>query len=1035
MASGLRKALFGAGLSLALLLVGCGNSIIPGQLSVQPGVPSTVVGNTVQVRVILTTGMVSQDVTASASWLTSSPAASVSQGHFGCTVSGNYAATVAYQNLHVQVPLTCVAPPPVVTGLRFSTVPAFVRSEMPFQFRLFADYSDGTTADVTSSAKWSDDSSVAAVSAGLMDCNNAGSTNVQASYSGQIANATIRCILRSTTPLPTTLESSLQFVGPFPSWTNVKTGFGATGNGVTDDSDAFINAIASLNPTAPVLWIPSGTYVITKSLALQGLQSVMIVGEDPSTTILKWIGPPDSTLIPLLGSTHIEISRLTLSGSGANTTAISVDIGAYYPTFDYFHDLRINNFTKGIADKFAGETTIDRVHFANDITGVSLENGNAQNINITDSLFTDCGRGITNWFEGGAFYASNDYFVRSTIADVSYGNTGPFSVRNSVSIDSLRFFESGWNMNPSNFVVENNTIVRTGIQPLTFNTPAVLSLIDNRFIQLNPSFPIVWGQNPAAPMQVLSLGNRFSNPDPFLGIAPFSGNPIPSVYANSIDETAYAADSDPVPQIPSEVYTPRRSNAAIFEIARGSTDQQIHAVVNAALASGQPAVVHFEAGLYALSSTLTLPPDSRLTLAGDAGYTTLGAATYLNGPILRIAGRTASIQNLVIGSAGGEDAAVEVDIPDQPDSYFRCDECATLSHGNSLQVDGVDDAQVLFEVGTLNAGTWGATVHGGTSRQAGVATLGRSNVFGASTDDFRVDGGGQFLLEDGWHDVGQGPNQTSLSGNSVVEHQGGTIYVNGASPTIRLTGFTGDYSMLGLDTNSNATIDSASSGDVFIGGVLQRTGINPVVNKSSKAVVSEVDTQATGTNSWPYTNFSTSAPADAFAERMMRLVRTEVRPPHPAMKTGTDIRMTRVLTVASPIGIHVKGVGASSNGVYRIAAGTVSQSFCSTQPSMTSGEWTLQDGGDGSFGLLQSGSYLSEDIATNGSPGVSRVSTMDRARTRWLLSPNGDGTVAMVNRATGDFLTLERDGCVYGEAGSAGTTNQAWIVTNTAAPN
>src|SRR5712692_708114 len=59
-----------------------------------------------------------------------------------------------------------------------------------------------------------------------------------------------------------------EFVGPFPSWANVKTNYGAAGDGVTDDTAAIQKALNALGPTNPTLYFPDGTYRITQTLTL-----------------------------------------------------------------------------------------------------------------------------------------------------------------------------------------------------------------------------------------------------------------------------------------------------------------------------------------------------------------------------------------------------------------------------------------------------------------------------------------------------------------------------------------------------------------------------------------------------------------------------------------------------------------------------------------------------------------------------------------------------------------------------------------------
>ena len=1039
MLSRLNNALFALSVSVTCALIaGCaanlttaGTPVQSATISISPTAPSATVGASAQFQAVLATGTTSQDVTSSVTWQTSA-AAVIANGSLICSSAGTFAVTAVYKDLVAQTTIACLSKPaPAVTGLHFGSSAQLVRSETPFQYQLLADLADGTTIDATSQANWSTDANIAAISSGgLFDCNNVGPSSVTASFDGFSVSTQTQCLMRSNPPTPGFLDGSSTFAGPFPSWTNVKEVFGAKGDGVTDDSDALRNAIASLSPQNTVLWLPRGTYLVSKSLLLPSLQNILIIGEDPRTTTLKWTGPVDETMLSSIGSTAIDIGRLTFDGGGVAGTDIDIESGGeYYPSYDYLHDLRLINSAKGLVDGLAGEATIERVHFANDsLAGVSLETGDAQNINIVDSLFTDCSRAVTNAYGGGGFYVSNSYFVRSTVADLSIGNTGPFSIRNNVSINSALFFLSTWVSNPSNIVIQGNTIVHPATTPIFMDSPGPMTLIDNRFLQVDPSFGLVLGNDASNPLQLLSIGNRFTVTYPFRGP---SGGPLMNY--TSIDEAPYDQDQDPQPSVPAEIYVPPPTTAPVFDIAPNSTDAQIHQVIANALSAGN-SVVHFPAGEYVLDNTISIPSGANITLVGDGARSWLSASNQLQGPILSIQGKNVHVQNLQVGAGANEDAAVDVQVTDQPDSLVRCNDCATVGHANSLQVDGLDDAAVVVGVATLNSGggDWGATIHGGPERQSGITTLGRVAAYGASTDAFQVDNSGHFLLEDGWHDFGQGPLQMSLTGKSVVAHEGGVIYTAQASG-LRFNNYSGDYALVGVATDTNLLVDSSSIASVLFAGVIQGSGLSPIVNQSQSSSISLVEAFGTANNSYPYTIFSANQLQDRETEHRLRLIRSQYRIPLPAPIFGTTVTFNRLRTVSSPIGIHVEQSGQFTNGTYRIAPTVPSaqSSSCSQSPQITSGAWTLVDGGDESFGLLNSGTFLVEGPAGNGQkPGVLGAAAMASARARWFVVPNGDGTAALINRATGDRMTLETDGCTYAEP-SSGAPNQGWSITNT----
>ncbi len=86
-----------------------------------------------------------------------------------------------------------------------------------------------------------------------------------------------------------------EYYGPFASWGNVKTKYGAAGDGSTDDSSAIQAALTavstggygSTNPPS-VIYFPLGTYRVTQTLTLLSRERFNIVA-DPGTRIL-WAG-------------------------------------------------------------------------------------------------------------------------------------------------------------------------------------------------------------------------------------------------------------------------------------------------------------------------------------------------------------------------------------------------------------------------------------------------------------------------------------------------------------------------------------------------------------------------------------------------------------------------------------------------------------------------------------------------------------------------------------------------------------------------
>ncbi len=125
-----------------------------------------------------------------------------------------------------------------------------------------------------------------------------------------------------------------EFSGPLPGWKNVKTDFGAKGDGITDDAPAITAALYTFrdidNINNSVLYFPAGTYRLGSTILnadrTEGdiYSGLAIVGEDPSNTILLWDGPADGTMFRLDGW-HLKVSRLTFDGQNKAKTGLLRD--------------------------------------------------------------------------------------------------------------------------------------------------------------------------------------------------------------------------------------------------------------------------------------------------------------------------------------------------------------------------------------------------------------------------------------------------------------------------------------------------------------------------------------------------------------------------------------------------------------------------------------------------------------------------------------------------------------------------------------
>jgi Pectate lyase superfamily protein len=829
--------------------------------------------------------------------------------------------------------------------------------------------------------------------------------------------------LRSITPEPGFAESAATFDGPFASWVNLKTVFGAKGDGVADDTAAIQAALNSVAQSHAVLWIPKGTYLISRPLTVTSVSNFTMLGEDPRTTTILWGGPQGGTMFTLDACNGVNIGRLTLDGQSMSGVSLLItwNSNGYYPTRNLIHDSRIINTETGIQSGFAGETEVERVHFDhNTQAGVSLGNYNALNWNIVDSLFTDDAIGVTNAYGAGNFTVTNSVFVRSTSADMSISNTGSFSMRSNLSVDSKMFFHTGETGAAANIIIQGNTIYNPGSSPIETGTPGSLMILDNQFLDLDTSYNVLYSFC-YTPVNFISVGNVYSVANPF------GGN---IGHYTSVDDDSGILNATLPWTVPTEVYIPPLSNRQVFDVIPGASSVALQSAINAAVSVA--GIVHLPAGNYNVLQTLQIPAGANIAILGDGSISDLVANPTLQGPTIRSYAATLQMDDFRFSSysTSPTNAQIDLHVPDTPSTYIFCDGCTIDDQiTTGFEWDGLDDATMEYKVLGLN-GQVSASIHGGAGRQNGDQTLGNIGEFMATSGDHQVDMGGHLLHEDGFHDVGQGNIQFELTGDGSVTQQGGAIGVN-VSPAMTVNNYKGQLSLLGVGTNSYVNITGEAPSSVFVAGVVQQSGVSPFLNSDSSATVTGISNSSTPNNGTP-TPFPDTPTTPSIVEHMMSMARTQVLAPRkPIQFAATIVKMTRLLVEFNGVGIRVENSNpAGTNGSYAITSvggSPLPQASCSPGEITMAGAWSLQDGGDGFFGLSQNGAALSEDIiAENGGNALRTIGTMLSARDRWLFMQIGDGSAKIVNRATGDLLT-ESSGCAYA-AQENGTANQHWII-------
>lgn len=471
-------------------------------------------------------------------------------------------------------------------------------------------------------------------------------------------------------------------VGPFTSWGNAKRDYGAVGDGVVDDTAALQKALNDLGHIGrpSVLYLPAGTYKITRSLVLTGLHAtgrdadwggVSVIGESPSSTKILWNGPPGQAMLIQNGGYNTRYSRLTWDGNKTagygiahwwDTTAQTYYDGSSEDTDEVFQDMAIGISTGRLGARYGqmnSEGQIRRVTFLrNWQAGVNTGSWNALDWWIWDSRFIDCARGVSNLFSiddmgptigAGAAYVYRSLFERSKVADINVGNVMWFSMHNNVSVGSRRFFQGeGMGRNGAEITLQNNRILNT-TDPVSIANGNLgpLILIDNEIRSASTTGAVVQLTDWEPGADIVSIGNRYTH-----ARSPKQPNAAPILVAHQTDRVTSIADSIvsqssismTLPTLPG---TPAWKKHHVVEVDSGSDAKAIQSAINAAASKDTNPVVHLPPGKYYLTKTLVVPAKARLQLAGDGLTTILWWKGSPTEPMIRLEGPSyATIRDL-----------------------------------------------------------------------------------------------------------------------------------------------------------------------------------------------------------------------------------------------------------------------------------------------------------------------------------------------------------------------------------------------------
>jgi len=646
-----------------------------------------------------------------------------------------------------------------------------------------------------------------------------------------------------------------EFIGPFSSWLNVKTKFGAVGDGVTDDTIAFqyaLNALESASSHASVLYIPAGTYKITSGLDYVSTNcstyciGKSIIGESPTNTILKWQGDAtESAMFTLDGINRMQFDRLTLDGSGAQITLINETMhqGCCYDGSNEYSDDIFENAAIGIqaGDNTVGccsaETKVDRDIFSNFTkAGISLEDWNALDWYVRYSTFEHNHYGVTNAYgAGGAMHLDHNLFEYNYI-DSGWGNGSNQSYTYNTSYYSGIFFEGSPYGNTS--ILIGNTVLMPQTAAISMPSIGPLTLINNTIegsitaAQSSNSDRVTFADGSTSTLNsyVTSMGNTYVSATPFSVQNVTYGTNVISGGLTSINDTV-ASISNIHPALPVMPGPLPNNHRKIYEVPQGASGATIQTTINQAIAenNGNRPVVHIPWGQYSVTSTITIAGNSDVQIVGDSMQTILNWNGSTSSSVFALLPPShVEIRNLMI-NATSSSAGILVEGYDLPGDRIYTNFAAESSPGSShnLLVNGFDNTLVQMDDfahgGLTNSSSTSVLVVGGPLTRAGNTTPGYTGLFmGASccsTDSYRVEDGGTIVLAGFWYEQG-GPSWLDLdgaSGNFIGYEDNIAVPSGGSLPSFTANNFTGNLTITNSGiTNGHVNLAGSTSANVLL---------------------------------------------------------------------------------------------------------------------------------------------------------------------------------------------------------------------------
>jgi len=704
-----------------------------------------------------------------------------------------------------------------------------------------------------------------------------------------------------------------EWYGPFSSWDNVKTKYGARGDGVADDTAALSAALANVGSgsNSPVLYLPAGTYRVTQTLLLQSKSNIEIWGADPAATTIRWDGAAGGTLFWLDGTDNSHLGRLTFDGNTKANIAFdhSKQNGTYFDGNNVFDDCVFKNATYGVRGGAYGEgfasVVFNRCVFQQLTYGLSTWNWNALDGYLNQCVVENCQRGLYVYQGSSQVYGT---IFRNNQWDIFYVPATPFfSAVSNTSYHSGGFLymgDAGWNSSPV-LLKGNQVIDPTNAVPIQVGQYGPLVLLDNIVAQQSGAVgPAIQCSNYWAP-DVLAVGNSFT-------VGNWLTSSGTAIRSNLVDNTVVSRASLSLANPPDPAVAVNL-NRPLMDL--GASDSGV-AIQNAINSADNGALIHIPWGDHGCASPVVIAAGKVVTLVGDGPRSQLswnGASG--SGPLLELpAPSQATLAHLGLEGYSRALPLVQVDgVGSQPARVLLKDSWVTHATLANLRLGDCPKATVdQFAVSSQYAQAANAV---------NVLLEGRGKVrwfcvdSGDNMATFICTNGGTLYAETSYYEGPGNNNQVyaRVSGNSTATILSAKMAVNDTGTTsnaVQVTNFNGNF-LFGLVGNLTDWLrcSGGGSGNVWALGNSSLSSVGEFYLTNTTSSVRLV----ASLNQYLSSNGHLKVPDQGSADPSW--VRTLVVParteyplflPYNRLGTQTDVLLNRVFLSEGQVNLWIK---------------------------------------------------------------------------------------------------------------------------------